>query len=542
MQIREAEIFNFGKIHKRKFSFGPGINVIYGPNEAGKSTLHAFLLGMLFGLEKGRGRSVASEGYQRYEPWHAPAYYSGALRFEVDGKPFYLERNFYHKEKRDFLRNEADGEELSIAYGDLTMLLGGIHKETFGNTYDIAQSGAVTGKELSETLAEYLSDASESGTSSFRVARAVDLLKEKRKKLAAQQKELQAKNEMQRAALELEQTILKQDCQKLREDIAQAKQRLIDDEVGLSQAEQRSAEEVQAEPQRKGYVVDADVLRASKSIKVCAVLATVLLIGAIVVGALSQTIPHGGETLLVVAIGVGVLGVGMGIFAVAKSRSFKRMRHMSEAVSEDTHVQQESEAERPQQSNRAMQMLDILYETVKEKETRIYNISEQLEVLQLTLGREAELQQEIDAVALAIDGITELAKEICEEAADAMNAEVSRYVSAITEGKYDSVRVDEKGKLWVLVDGREIPPDALSRGTLEQFYLALRVAVGETVTREEPMPIFLDDAFVLYDDERLAQTLKVLAGMNKQVLLFTCQRREEGLLSQMGLDYHMIRM
>ena len=58
------------------------------------------------------------------------------------------------------MRNDkADGEELSVAYGDLTMLLGGIHKETFANTFDIPQSGAATGKELSDTLAEYLSDA-----------------------------------------------------------------------------------------------------------------------------------------------------------------------------------------------------------------------------------------------------------------------------------------------------------------------------------------------------------------------------------------------
>ena len=154
MQIKEAEIFSFGKLMNKKITFAPGINVIYGANEAGKTTLHDFLTAMLFGMEKGRGRGSAVSGYRRYEPWHAPAYYSGALRFAVGGRPFYLERNFYHREKRDILRNEADGEELSVAYGDLTMLLGGIHKETFANTFDIPQSGAATGKELSDTLAE----------------------------------------------------------------------------------------------------------------------------------------------------------------------------------------------------------------------------------------------------------------------------------------------------------------------------------------------------------------------------------------------------
>ena len=46
MQIKEAIIGQFGKLQNRNISFEPGINVIYGENEAGKTTLHDFLLGM----------------------------------------------------------------------------------------------------------------------------------------------------------------------------------------------------------------------------------------------------------------------------------------------------------------------------------------------------------------------------------------------------------------------------------------------------------------------------------------------------------------
>ena len=125
-----------------------------------RQTLHAFLTAMLLGLEKGRGRAKGTEGYLRYEPWHAPSYYSGALQFSVGGRPFYLERNFYHKEPRARLCNLADGEELSVAYGDLGMLLGGVTREAYENTCDIPQCRAVTGAELTGLLAEYLSDLS----------------------------------------------------------------------------------------------------------------------------------------------------------------------------------------------------------------------------------------------------------------------------------------------------------------------------------------------------------------------------------------------
>lgn len=163
MQIDRAAIFRFGKLADKTVDFVPGINIIYGKNEAGKTTLHAFLTAMLFGLEKGRGRAKGTEGYLRYEPWHAPSYYSGALQFSVGGRPFYLERNFYHKEPRARLCNLADGEELSVAYGDLGMLLGGVTREAYENTCDIPQCRAVTGAELTGLLAEYLSDMSDRG-------------------------------------------------------------------------------------------------------------------------------------------------------------------------------------------------------------------------------------------------------------------------------------------------------------------------------------------------------------------------------------------
>ena len=65
MQIDRAVIFRFGKLADKTVDFAPGINIVYGKNEAGKTTLHAFLTALLFGLEKGRGRAKGTEGYLR---------------------------------------------------------------------------------------------------------------------------------------------------------------------------------------------------------------------------------------------------------------------------------------------------------------------------------------------------------------------------------------------------------------------------------------------------------------------------------------------
>lgn len=67
MKLLELHINGFGKIHDRTISFSDGINVIYGRNEAGKSTLHTFIRGMLFGMERGRGRAARNDLYSKYD-------------------------------------------------------------------------------------------------------------------------------------------------------------------------------------------------------------------------------------------------------------------------------------------------------------------------------------------------------------------------------------------------------------------------------------------------------------------------------------------
>ena len=65
-----------------------------------------------------------------------------------------------------------------------------------------------------------------------------------------------------------------------------------------------------------------------------------------------------------------------------------------------------------------------------------------------------------------------------------------------------------------------------SDGTVDQLYLALRLAVAEALTPDAPL--VLDDALVCFDDDRLAAALDILqqASDKKQVILFTCQSRE----------------
>ena len=50
MEIMELNIKHFGKFLEHKVNFQPGVNIIYGGNETGKSTIHAFIRAMFFGI------------------------------------------------------------------------------------------------------------------------------------------------------------------------------------------------------------------------------------------------------------------------------------------------------------------------------------------------------------------------------------------------------------------------------------------------------------------------------------------------------------
>lgn len=122
MKIRELYLKNFGKFSEKKIVLDDGINLFYGENESGKTTIHTFIKSMLFGMERARGRAAGHDVFSLYEPWNQPNYYAGTIKFESGGKKFCLSRNFDRYSRSSSLICEDDGEEFSIEQGDLEVI------------------------------------------------------------------------------------------------------------------------------------------------------------------------------------------------------------------------------------------------------------------------------------------------------------------------------------------------------------------------------------------------------------------------------------
>lgn len=483
--------------------------------------MHSFLYAMLFGMEKGRGRGSAADAYSQYEPWHAPSFYAGALKFTVGQQKFYLERNFYSKEKTDYLRNELDGEELSVGFGDLTMLLGGVSKESYTSTYDITQAGAATGNQMVKILAEYLAQASDGSDSGVTVAEAVTSLNARKRELQQEQRRADEEREARLKALRLEKELLEQECEGIRASIEKYEAHYADDESGMH----AKYHEQTGSTEKTGYILSFVAI-------LIAILLFILKI--YITPALFWT----GE----------LAALAIALFSAIQQYKKNQNRAKLQAASMQAEQLRKlrelevMEAQMQQKKRLADQMLTEWKDSLQEKENRLFNLEE--EITRQSVQGEAERQraEDIQALELAVQEITRISQSFYEDMQDELNAEISRYVSLFTAGAYDSVRLDEQGQLQILTEGREVRPELLSRGTLEQIYLALRLAVGNVVTKEEPLPILLDEAFAMYDDDRLAQTLQTLSTLQNQIFLFTCQKREVEMLRKMNLDYNLIEM
>jgi hypothetical protein len=140
---------------------------------------------------------------------------------------------------------------------------------------------------------------------------------------------------------------------------------------------------------------------------------------------------------------------------------------------------------------------------------------------------EAELER--DAVRLAHGTLLGCKDEFVHVASARLAEVVSEVFADLTGGRYTTVRIDP-GTLELSVDGPErldVAAADLSRGTRDQLWLALRVAILETLAPERALPLVLDDPFLHFDDERLALAGRALArvGERHQVLLFTHDSR-----------------
>lgn len=190
MRITHLRIGHFGKLHNIELDFGERLNVVLGPNESGKSTIHAFIGAMLFGLDRSRGRAGKDDLYTKYKPWDTPGSYQGSLDFEHEGTNYRITRVFYQKEKSCSCTNLDTGRPVNLPDDSITSIIPSLTKSAYYNTVSMGQSALRCAADFGGEVHNYIANLATSKESRIDVSDATKRLSKKVKELQKQIKDI----------------------------------------------------------------------------------------------------------------------------------------------------------------------------------------------------------------------------------------------------------------------------------------------------------------------------------------------------------------
>jgi DNA repair exonuclease SbcCD ATPase subunit len=115
-----------------------------------------------------------------------------------------------------------------------------------------------------------------------------------------------------------------------------------------------------------------------------------------------------------------------------------------------------------------------------------------------------------------------------------LEQQVGRDIARLTGGRYRKVQIDDRTldiDVWAPERGDWVAANRLSKGTIDQIYLAARIGLVRLVTAGRRPPLVLDDPFVTFDDQRAARAALLLRELSSdfQVIYLACSNRYDGL-------------
>ena len=487
MIINRLILKNFGKFQGKEIELKEGINILFGENESGKSTIHVFLQSMLFGMKRGKGKASKTDIYSRYMPWENGNWYEGSMVFTCGERTFRLERGFGKFAKAPTLVCETDGEMLSVEHGDLDMLLGGVTENVYENTVSVGQAKSRTEEGLLKEIRDYLSEFQGTGDFRFHPEQAVEILKKRRKELEQKERKALAEKETQERESALKIHLEEEEIENIQRKL---KEKLSGD-ASVREVRERG----------KGKII---------------LLAILLLAGA-VLGVWVWKTP-------IMAIVLPLLLLGM-YFGLSYLLSQKRKRDQQAAKKAKTEERR-----------------TLLKESLQERRMKLENLKEEAAERKHNYDTIEKMRKEIQAVSIAEAKIKEAAGNLQKLTGQKLQDEISEIFAQITGGKYKRVLLTENFEIYLDTGEKYLQLYQVSYGTAEQVYLALRLACTTILCQEEELPLIFDETFAMYDEKRLIQALKYISQRKSQVILFSSNKREIQALEKAGIPFSLSKL
>ena len=584
MRINNLRINSFGKLENRDLEFKK-FNLIYGDNEAGKSTLLNYIMHMFYGMNKSKSLKSNSD-YDRFRPWNSNDF-SGQINYDLDdGSNYRVYRDFDKKETFIYDKNNTEISNLFSVDKKLgnQFLLDQIKldRDLLEKTFVINQNSLKVLKNDRDELIQKISNLIESGSEEISY-----------EKLQKKLGNLQLENVGSDRSSDRPYNIAKEKFEKNSSEINYLKN-VNDDKYVINKKISDVDEKIEINSEK----IESVNIAKNKFKEFNLINEKIKLKEEYYIDESDDEINHKNNKMIFVIL--GIIFVVLFIFNFLKIKnnlinfilyglfllnilsyfvinSFKRKNIKKITLNNKQKIYDEIKDEKIILKNNIEKFknelinqygnyveryfnndIDIIYnELINEKNSLILerkkleleysNILPKLERYVNLVEEQEILKNELINLAKKNAGYS-IAKKLLEEAYVEIKNRVtpkffdnlSDVVKTITNGKYVKVYVNDEIEVEDYL-GKIYSIDKLSFGTIEEIYFSLRVSIALMIS-EEKFPIILDESFVYFDDNRLRSILNYLYSLDNQIIILSSNKREKNLLDFGNYDYNFIQL
>lgn len=567
---------NFGKYNDENIELKSGFNVIFGNNEAGKSTIFRFIGSMFYSYYKTNSKSllIEKEAKEKDRPWYSEKY-SGALEFTYNDENYHLFRNFNTEDYN--LINVSKNEEIKLSDPrDLPNLFFNISKETFNNIISIDLKTPWIDKKdknsiknefikefyekdkninLEQIKANLLKRNQEIGTD--RISnKELGLLNKEMAKLEDRIFELNS-NKLLIDRLEEEKTPIENSLKKQSNLIKYARLQTNDNSISFEEYEDllykiKTYNDLIRES-RKSYSKNnnLNVLKYKFIFVILAFVFSSILfyifkkpfyylffILSFLIFPLSKKSEDmdydAEEEVCYLKDEIDLAFSQKGVNNLDEYRDLvKSTKTYKVTLIEDSINLSEEEI---------LEKINLLRDKLSEINFKINNAKDKL-IIQRELFEDLEdlkndkenLLDEIRVNELIVNSIVKTEEDLGQIFQEDLAKNISETIKFLTNSRYEKIILDKDYKLSVYDEEKMdyIDVNYLSSGTIQAINIAFRIAVHQYKSKSS-LPLILDDVSNYLDYNRMRKLFELLSlySQNNQVILFTNNREELNLLKQ----------
>jgi uncharacterized protein YhaN len=582
MYINKLLIKEFGKFNNKEIRLKPGINVVYGAENTGKTTIKDFISGMLYGIDKMKtpgshgddyaGRKPATGGYsgKAYvvtggEPLENTGARTSEQNYHVNSgsKSYLLERNFLRTTKNAKLTEIETGKEILLKHdSSYKELLYNMDKSTFKDICCIENKREIPDLQLADETDTYVSNLIYSGNSTIDKEQAVKYLKNEKKqfdnrKMAVKIEEYRSKMaEYGDVDGELEQ--IRQD----RHDELDAYNieiaRLKREARQLVNEKDAAIPDEDEDRERSRIFLEVEALEdedeTPKKKKITDNIAVIMLTGIMVVAVIMLTVHFLGfqksiqQLFTICTIAFVAITIIDGMFrkgyfdggeTIPDEEEFNQVVYELGRATESRTVRIEIDREFQEAHDNKLEELKLKEQEAITKREEYYKLKSEHDEL---VEKYNILEEEKQAIDIAIENINTLSENTYKEMFPKFADNISDIVSTITEGIFTDIKIDEEKHIFVCKQGEYIPLAGLGRKDINNIYLSIRICIASILITEK-MPIILDDIIPAETSTQLNNILTCLNHINtEQTIIFTSNQNMKTMLDELAVEYNYVSL